>query len=1051
MATLEQTAILFLTENVDTKPSIFSGFGYRVYEVNLESAHHPPPAGHHYQDYDVIVFHGMPNADDLNTIQKQYPATPTLVLLEQLTTMDHHELMQLNVDDVLTSDLNQREVERRIQWAIKRHQNKFALTQRRDHLQTITTLLQYMQTQDSVLDIMATLNDLFGLQASVIFPMDPTGVTRILKHDAMAFTNAPTYMQEYDPFMQVIEMGKSQYYRDIVAHPYYTPLPTLENPKSVIITPIAGDDPTMGAVALFAQHDAQFSEADIATFEIFAKQLALTKPKFDLVTHADADHGRLLPIWQHMIDQTTAEDIIQHLHRLSEDHDKVQQALIWIDMLNEQSGAYGNPDVAGIFEDLNRMGYLQPIFEKLHHSLEPILMWRSAAQDEPERQLFAQMGSECIVVFPIVDSARLIGLLIIGTEENRFLDDADLRALENLVFAGGQAIERKTFTHLMHEEGTRLEAILHSISEGTFFVDENDVVTFCNPQFTELTGIVRSRILNQSSENLISQLAQCAEDQHQTYDQLTDALANLSISTDYYPIVTITSADKSADFVVEIAAIDTTISGKTTWAGIVRPRTQAQSQNSTVSKLISLLAQHAPTNYTDVETIVQKMMDSRSRLTPKTTSHFVRKLDNKIHEFRAVWDNFLEIVRIENGQSKQDLEDITLDKLVEYACDTPQLTDAANWIQINTSNQIPTVHIDMLQTTQALSTIIATVVDGTSPVNIDISTHQEAASLRITVERPRTIPLSIDQFTGHDLSDTDLMMHFSYQLAMELMRHNGGEINTQYNPDIDLVIYITMPVTHVETLSKQDTTQYLGDGVQTSIPPRPAPRTAQTIAVLTGQSELSDRLVDLISDTKYDLLICSSTEELLQDIGTIRIDLIVLDADLPDSDSLQTCQMVRTRTAVPIIMLSDSPSLTKKLKAFELEVDEYFEQHITDLEIMARIETLFNRTQMPDRVSEPIKISELYINLSRREVLLAGDPLELTRIEYDLLRYLAINVNQVLEHEQLLAKVWGPEYRNEKHYLWVNISRLRKKLEPNKDSQRYIFNRPGIGYMLRTP
>lgn len=1050
MATLEQTAILFLTDDTTTKPSIFSGFGYRVFEVKMDAADHSPQQNGRYPHYDVIVFHGMPSANELDHIQKMFPTTPTLVLLEQLTTLNHHQLMQLNVDDVLTSDLNQREVERRIQWAIKRHQSKFAITQRHQHLKTLTTLLQYMQTQDSIVDIMATLVDLFGLQAVAIFPRETDGVTRILQHDASYFTDAPTYLQEYDPFMQVIEMNKSQYYPDIVAHPYYTPLPTLEQPRSVIITPVPGDDPTMGAVALFAQHHTRFSEDDIPTFEIFAKQLSQIKPDFGLA-QPETNQNRLLPIWQHMIEMSTAEDIINHLHDMAERQDKVKQALVWVDVLDEQANAYGHPNTVQAFDALQRIGYLQTIFEKLHHSLEPILMWRSAVEDTLEHQLFEQMGSDCIAIFPIVDSARLIGLLVIGTEDNRFLDETDLRALENLVFAGGQAIERKTFTHLMHEEGTRLEAILQSISEGTFFVDENDMVTFCNPQFTELTGIVRSRVLNQQSHTLIDQLAACSENPEQVHEQLADAINNLNTLNDYYPIVTINSADNEIDIVIEIAAIDTTLSGAITWAGIIRPRTQAVSHQNTITQLINTLAKQAPTSYTEVETIIQKMLDSQSRLTPKTTSHFVRKLDSKIREYRSLWDNFLELVRIEGGQDKQDNEAITLDKLIEYACDSPQLLESTAWLRINPSKQVPTVQVDMLQTTQAISTLLTTVIDGTSPVDIDIDSHNGLGIIRITVERPVLSITSMPTFDGEHVDDDQLVGYFNFYMGTQLIKHNDGDVITQYDDEGRLTIDITMPVTHVEILETEQPVQYLNDGMQTTSPARPAPRNIQTIAMLIGQSELADRMVDLISTTKYDLLLCNSSEELLQDISTIRIDLIVLDADLPDGDSLQTCQMIRTRTTVPMIMLSDSSSLTRKLKAFELEVDEYIEQPITDLEIMARIDTIFNRSQLSDRVSEPIKIGGLYINLSRREVLLDGNPLELTRIEYDLLRYLAINANQVLEHEQLLAKVWGPEYRNEKHYLWVNISRLRKKLEPRKDSQRYIFNRPGIGYMLRTP
>jgi len=231
----------------------------------------------------------------------------------------------------------------------------------------------------------------------------------------------------------------------------------------------------------------------------------------------------------------------------------------------------------------------------------------------------------------------------------------------------------------------------------------------------------------------------------------------------------------------------------------------------------------------------------------------------------------------------------------------------------------------------------------------------------------------------------------------------------------------------------------------------PAPRATQTIVTYMGTSTLSQRVMEITKNTKAEIIAAESAEELLQDLSTIRIDLIFIDAQLPDENSLDVCRTIRQKSSVPIIMLTDNPSAEERLQGYQIEIDEYIDNSVTNEEIKARIDTLFNRLNFVDRTSEPIRIGGLYINLARREVMLNNQPLELTRIEYDLLRILAINSNQVLEHEQLLTKVWGPEYRNDKHYLWVNISRLRKKIEPDEHSHRYIHNRPGIGYMLRKP
>jgi DNA-binding response OmpR family regulator len=173
---------------------------------------------------------------------------------------------------------------------------------------------------------------------------------------------------------------------------------------------------------------------------------------------------------------------------------------------------------------------------------------------------------------------------------------------------------------------------------------------------------------------------------------------------------------------------------------------------------------------------------------------------------------------------------------------------------------------------------------------------------------------------------------------------------------------------------------------------------------------------------------------------------------LRDANSLDICERIRKRTPVPIIMIADEPSEAEKVRSFELGADEYIARPMSNDEAMARVNGILKRrTRVEEVTLEPLDLGDLYIDFARREVFLSNLPLELTRIEYDLLHTLAINEGHVLTHKQLLEKVWGPEYQGETQYLWVNVSRLRKKLEPSPDSPRYIHTQQGVGYEFRRP
>jgi DNA-binding response OmpR family regulator len=223
----------------------------------------------------------------------------------------------------------------------------------------------------------------------------------------------------------------------------------------------------------------------------------------------------------------------------------------------------------------------------------------------------------------------------------------------------------------------------------------------------------------------------------------------------------------------------------------------------------------------------------------------------------------------------------------------------------------------------------------------------------------------------------------------------------------------------------------------------------QTIMLVEGRSTLMKRLKEKIGDQGYELIPYRSAEEALRDVNSVRLDLIFLDVSLNDANGLDICERMCKRTEVPIIMLADEPSEAEKVRALMIGADDYISQPISDDELMARVHVIFKRRRIPDRTREPLDLGNLYVDFARREVFLANKPLELTRIEYDLLHTLAVNQGQVLTHKQLLEKVWGPEYQAETQYLWVNVSRLRKKLEPTPDSPRYIHTQPGVGYVFR--
>ncbi len=193
-----------------------------------------------------------------------------------------------------------------------------------------------------------------------------------------------------------------------------------------------------------------------------------------------------------------------------------------------------------------------------------------------------------------------------------------------------------------------------------------------------------------------------------------------------------------------------------------------------------------------------------------------------------------------------------------------------------------------------------------------------------------------------------------------------------------------------------------------------------------------------------------SGEEGLQRILAARPDVVIVDLGLPDMDGKDIICRLREWSQTPIIVLSVREHEAEKVAALDAGADDYLTKPFAPGELLARIRAALRRTAKTDE--SPIsKIGDLSMDLGRREVRIAGRAVQLTPTEYELLRVLILNAGKVFTHRQLVRAVWGAaHFEDEIHLLRVNISNLRRKLEPDATRPRYIVTEPGVGYRLRT-
>jgi two-component system KDP operon response regulator KdpE len=185
----------------------------------------------------------------------------------------------------------------------------------------------------------------------------------------------------------------------------------------------------------------------------------------------------------------------------------------------------------------------------------------------------------------------------------------------------------------------------------------------------------------------------------------------------------------------------------------------------------------------------------------------------------------------------------------------------------------------------------------------------------------------------------------------------------------------------------------------------------------------------------------------LIEAGTRRPDLVVLDLGLPDGDGVDLIRDLRTWSAMPVIVLSARSSEADKIAALDAGADDYLVKPFGAGELMARVRAQLRRHGQQTTEGEPvIRFGDVTVDLVKRQVERAGQPLHLTPIEYRLLTHLAGQPDRVITHQQLLKAVWGPGHAADTHYVRVHMANLRKKIEAEPSMPRHLLTEAGIGY-----
>lgn len=226
------------------------------------------------------------------------------------------------------------------------------------------------------------------------------------------------------------------------------------------------------------------------------------------------------------------------------------------------------------------------------------------------------------------------------------------------------------------------------------------------------------------------------------------------------------------------------------------------------------------------------------------------------------------------------------------------------------------------------------------------------------------------------------------------------------------------------------------------------------VLVVDDDRFLLENLRKLLEREGYSVEAVPTGEEALAAMNRDQSDLIVLDLGLPGIDGITTCRRLRSKWHTPVIMLTSKGDAIDKVIGLEVGADDYLTKPFEPSELVARVRAQLRRNheyKAEVEQEDAIRVGDLVVDFERRDVVVAGKPVDLTNREFELVAYLSKNLNRAISRDQLFETVWGYDLDFNSNSLDVYIYRIRQRIEDDPAKPKYLQTMRGFGYKMVSP
>lgn len=607
--------------------------------------------------------------------------------------------------------------------------------------------------------------------------------------------------------------------------------------------------------------------------------------------------------------------------------------------------------------------------------------------------------------------------------------------------------------------------VLASLGDALFLVAPDDKVVFVNSRLEELGSLKASEIVGRPYNCLFGHFAALTGTSGRTLNDLFSALDQLAQS----PLVEFSIRSPAPrELQCRFFALPISPAGEPTgWGGVIRDISALFAQAALRTRTLLTLSDELRSSFVLIKGFAGTLLSDPDRWLEEERREFLEKIAHSTDASIELLEHVRDMAQLQLADLKLECRATDFKRLTLQVTQRLMVENADLKLQVSLPDELPQVDLDALRILRALYTLLNSVTRLASyGSELGVGVEHQAGRIQVNIT-----------YQGVDISERLTRQDFGYlaenrrdapgehrdldlglYVAGGIFQAHGGRVWTDTSSPPNTVIHIVLPLESRST-----------GAIVPELPLYDQRRRALDVSSERWNTALCAKLLVIEDDAlmarllKVQLelggyrVVSAAEGELGIHLAMIEVpDLILLDIYLPDGDGFAFCRRLREFTAAPIIMITASSKEEDMIHGLSAGADDYLRKPLRNTELLARIQACLRRSLVADLSrqvhGEPVmQVGELVINFGDRQVTVGGKPVDLTPIEYKLLHYLAMNAGRVLTHDQIVSKVWGPVFKQETQYLWVNISRLRGKIERNPRKPEYILTERGVGYYFPTP